>query len=293
MSAQGTTSRPLGGLSGVRPGTLTNIVTATSTTWTVTPFLGLIDGEAAAIAGTYAYSFDSNQTGSVTAAAVSARIDRLDVQVSDPAESDGSSVPAIAIVYTAGTPGSGVPASAPARSHPLSQINVPASGGGSPTVTWSATYLCAPGGYVPFNTLGGLNLWTTAGQGQHATVINDVTANNGDYLWSGTAWIIIGGDTGWITPTLTNSWTSVAGQTIQYRRLNGFTVLRGQGTGGTSGSMFTLPAGFRTTQDRYYSVVAGTSTTVTTRVVVQIAGTVLPVTSNAPNLDQIVFPADA
>lgn len=189
-SAQGSTARPLGGLSGVRPGTPTNIATATSTTWTVTPFLGLLDGEAAAIAGAYAYSFDTNQTGSVTAAAVSARIDRLDVQVDDPAESDGTSVPTIRVQYTAGVAGSGVPAAAPSRTHPLALINVPASGGGSPTVSWTATYYCAPGGFLPFNTLAGLTAWTTAGTGQWVEVQNDSTAtNNGLYRWSGSAWV--------------------------------------------------------------------------------------------------------
>jgi hypothetical protein len=185
---QATGSRPLGGLSGVRPGTPTSIATASSTTWTVTPFLGVIDGEAAAIAGVYAYSFDSNQTGSVTAAAGSARVDRLDVQISDPAESDGTSTPGVAIVYTAGTPGGGAP-SAPARSHPLVLINVPATGGGSPTVSWIASYYAGPGGFVPFNTLTGLQAWTTPPPAQHATVINDgTTSNNGDWVWQGSAW---------------------------------------------------------------------------------------------------------
>lgn len=189
--ALGSTSRPLGGASGVRPGTPTNTVTTTSTTWTVTPFLGVIDGEAAAIAGTYAYSFDSNQTGSVTAAAGSARVDRLDVQISDPAESDGSSTPGIAVVYTAGTPGSGVAAAAPARSHPLVLINVPASGGGSPTVTWAASYYAAPGGIMPVPTLALLNAWTTAGAGQYAEVFADsTTANNGLYRFNGTSWVV-------------------------------------------------------------------------------------------------------
>lgn len=188
--AQATGSRPLGGLSGVRPGTPITIATATSTVWTVTPFLGMIDGEASAIAGVYSYAFDANKTGSVTAAAGSARVDRLDVQVSDPAESDGSSVPGVDIIRTDGTPGSGVPAAAPARSHPLALINVPASGGGSPTVTWNATYYCAPGGFVPFNTLTGLNAWTTASLNQHASVVNDsTTQQNGDYTWSGAAWV--------------------------------------------------------------------------------------------------------
>ena len=213
--AQSTSVRPLGGLSGVRPGTPTSIVTATSTLWTVTPFLGLIDGEALAIAGTYEYAFDTNQTGSVVAAGGSARTDRLDVQVSDPAESDGSAVPSIQIIYTQGTPAL---AAAPPRSHPLAQINVPASSGGSPTVTWSATYYAAPGGYVPFNTYGGLQLWTTAMLGQHATVINDVPANNGDYIFTGSTWVGAAGASQLIVPT------SVAGSGVSMSPLGKITI---------------------------------------------------------------------
>lgn len=202
MVAQATGTRPLGGLSGVRPGTPTTIATATSTTWTVTPFLGMLDGEAAAIAGVYSYSFDTNQTGSVTAAAGSARIDRLDVQVDDPAESDGSSVPAVRVVRTDGTAGSGVPAAAPSRSHPLALINVPASGGGSPTVTWNATYYAAPGGSVPFNTLTGLKAWTTSAPYQLASVINDTTAaNNGTYYRAASSWLPATGGLVLVSPT--------------------------------------------------------------------------------------------
>jgi hypothetical protein len=188
LAAGATAARPFGGVSGVRPGTSTTIATATSTTWTVTPFAGLIDGEASNLAGVYAYAFPANQTGSVTAAGGSARVDRLDVQVSDPAEGDGTSVPTITIVYTVGTGGTGVPNAAPARSHPLVYINVPASGGGSPTVSWVAPYVAAAGGTVASATKA---LLPTAGSypNQRSTVFADPTVgNNGDYLWSGTAW---------------------------------------------------------------------------------------------------------
>ncbi|MFE4469560.1 hypothetical protein ACFRFH_12165 [Leifsonia sp. NPDC056824] len=170
-------SRPLGAASGVRPGTPNTIVTATSTTWTVTPFGGVIDGESSAIAGAYGYAFDQNVTGSVTAAGGSARTDRLDVQISDHAESDGTGAttpPNVAIIYTAGGPGL---AAAPARSHALAQINVPASGGGSPTVTWSADYTVGAGGVRPFTLLTALTSWTPAVEGQLAY------ANDTDNLW--------------------------------------------------------------------------------------------------------------
>jgi hypothetical protein len=245
--AMGSTSRPLGGVSGVRPGTPASIVSATSTTWTVTPFPGVIDGEAAAIAGTYAYSFDTNQTGSVTAAAGSARIDRLDVQVSDPAESDGTSTPGIAIVYTAGTPGSGVAPAAPSRTHPLAQINVPASGGGSPTVTWTASYFAAPGGFVEFTTLTALNLWTPADPGQHATVIADpTTLNNGDYRWTGSAWVFSGYRSAPLT--LATGWSGGTGVNLPRIEQNGSIVTidgtAGWAGGGSYSNFFTVPSQF-------------------------------------------------
>ena len=146
-----TAARPLGARSGVRPGTPTTTVTATSTTWTCNTHAGIIDGETAAIAGPYAYAVNTAQTGSVTAAnATNPRVDIVYAQVSDPAESDGSSVPSVVIAYLAGTaaPAPVAPAT-PARSMVLAQINVPVSGGGSPTVTWVAPTLTAAGGIIP------------------------------------------------------------------------------------------------------------------------------------------------
>lgn len=246
-AGQGSTSRPLGGLSGVRPGTPVNIATATSTTWTVTPFLGLLDGAAAATAGVYAYSFDTNQTGSVTAAAASTRIDRLDVQVVDPAEGGVAGAnPLIQIVRTDGVAGSGVPAAAPAQSHPLALINVPTSG--SPTVTWNATYYCAPGGFVPFNTLAGLQAWTTAGAYQHATVINDTTTGyNGDYVWSGSVWMPLRGALQHLEFTATDGfadaglrypqWTADAANTVDAQA--GAVTAWNNAVGNPSGLQFT------------------------------------------------------
>jgi hypothetical protein len=154
----------------------------------VTPFGGVIDGAAAATAGAYAYAFDTDQTGSVTAAAGTARIDRLDVQLIDPAEGGvGGANPLIHIVRTDGTPGSGVPAAAPAQTHPLALINVPA-GGGSPTVSWNATYYSSPGGFTPVRSLALLQGWTTAAEGQLADVIADSAPNNGQYRFHGSSW---------------------------------------------------------------------------------------------------------
>jgi hypothetical protein len=135
----------------------------------------------------YNYAFNANQTGSVTAAAGSARIDRLDVQVFDPAEGDlpNTTPPNVSIIYTAGTPGSGVAAAAPARSHALAYINVPASGGGSPTVTYNAPYTVAAGGILP--TPGSAGYPASPSLGQY---IDDATT--GLTRFNGTGWFPAG-----------------------------------------------------------------------------------------------------
>jgi hypothetical protein len=139
---------PFGGRSGVRPGTSVTTVTATSTVWTVNPHAGLLDFEAAMESGPTPYAIDAAVTGAVTAAAGSARIDIVWVRQDIPLE-DGASVPAVVPGYTAGTAGSGVPPTTPARCLVLATVNVPASGGGSPTVTWVAPYTVAAGGVLP------------------------------------------------------------------------------------------------------------------------------------------------
>lgn len=144
-----TAARPLGARSGVRPGTPTSTVTATSTLWTVKAHAGILDLHAAAEAGPYGYAIDTAVTGSVTAASASiARVDIVWVRIDDPSESDGSSAPGVVVGYTAGTVAATPPAT-PARSMVLAWINVPIAGGGAPSVTWKAPYAVAPGGITP------------------------------------------------------------------------------------------------------------------------------------------------
>ncbi|WP_243063178.1 hypothetical protein [Humibacter sp. RRB41] len=244
--AMGNAIRPLGAKSGIRPGKLGGIVSVTSTTWTVAPVAGVIDGEAAGAAGPYGYSFDSNQTGAVTAAEGSARIDRLDVQVSDPAESDGSSVPSVAIVYTKGTAGSGSAPAAPARSHRLSYLNVPASGGGSPTVTFNAEISSATGAPLYFVTLQDRDDWTTVVGSSNimaqtqAIVLNDPAAgNNGVYTRVGSSWIGTGTDTGWLAMSMKSGFTASGAQA---RVKNGLLFLTGTITKSSNYSTGDIPA---------------------------------------------------
>lgn len=129
--------RPLGCNSGVRPGSSATLVSATSTTWTVGIHSGILDLETPTTAGGYFYAIKVAETGSMTAAnATNPRIDLISLQVNDPAEGDGSSTPGVTVVYTTGTAApSPVAPATPARNYALATIAVPASGGGSPTVT--------------------------------------------------------------------------------------------------------------------------------------------------------------
>jgi len=178
--AGATAARPLGAISGVRPGT-PNVVSASSTTYTVTPFAGIIDLEAAAISGPYAFAFNANVTGAVTAASGSiARKDIVYVQINDNAEGDGTAgTPNIKIDYLAGTVASTAPAT-PARSFVIAEINVPISGGGSPTVSWVAPFSVAAGAILPAPSFAALpSASSSAGQYANPTDIGVLVRSDG------------------------------------------------------------------------------------------------------------------
>lgn len=180
--AGATSARPLGGRSGVRPGTPTTTVSATSTTWTVLPHAGVLDVETASEASVYWYALDANSTGSVTAAnATNPRKDIICVRLDDPAEGDGSSVPAVVVTYTAGAAAaSPTQPATPARSMLLAVINVPVSGGGSPTVTPAWPY--AVGAGVPWpvrsDTERDALLTAVPGSVENPTAVRHVSSSN-------------------------------------------------------------------------------------------------------------------
>jgi len=147
LVAGATSARPLGGRSGVRPGTSPATVTVSGSTWTVRPHAGVLDVLAATEAGPYGYAVDADVSGNITAAnATNARRDLVYVQLEDPAESTGGTTPSVTPRYLAGTAAqSPATPTLPPRSMPLAEINVPAVGGGSPTVTWVAPISAAAG----------------------------------------------------------------------------------------------------------------------------------------------------
>ena len=212
-----TAARPLGGRSGVRPGTSTSTVTATSTTWTCGPLAGVADVETAAEAGLVTFALDANATGSVTPASASfARQDLIYVQIDIPVE-DGSSVPVVTRKYIAGTVASTDPALPLSRAFAIARINVPISGGGSPTVTWIAPYAVATGGILPVAS----SLYYPASP-RVGEYIDDPTV--GLLRWNGTAWKVVLEDTGWIAfdtngSTIISGWVQAAGTATEYGTL--------------------------------------------------------------------------
>ena len=216
------TARPLGALSGVRPGTPSTTVALSGFNWTCEPHSGILDVQAAAEAGPYFYAVTADETGTVNAAHASlVRTDLIVVTLSDPAESDGSSVPEADIVYAPGTAGGGTPAT-PARSMVLARINVPQSGGGSPTVTWVAPTLFAAGARPSRPTYADLAT-LNAYSGMEATV---ETAPGAFYKYDGSVWEMHG------VPVFTNTTARDAALTAPVNgdkclvESNGFTYKR-------------------------------------------------------------------
>lgn len=144
--AGATAARPLGAASGVRPGTPSNTVTATSTTWACGPLAGVADVMVAAESGPYPFAFDASTSGTMAAADGSnPRVDIVYVKITDP--EDGLTPPKAERLYLAGVPAaSPVAPAVPAGGFVIANLNVPKAGGGAPTATWVAPTLLAAGG---------------------------------------------------------------------------------------------------------------------------------------------------
>lgn len=298
MLAGATATRPLGSASGVRPGTSTTTVTATSTTWTCGPLAGVIDGEAAAEAGPYTFASDSNVTGSVTAADQSnPRVDIVYVQVSDPAEADGSSTPGVRILYLAGTAAATPAAPAtPARSFVLARINVPKSGGGSPTVTWVAPAVVAAGGIVPAVTSFQMSALTpvTGTYVDLAATADPFALPVGLYRGNGTAWIPVTADSGWQalpqqSTGYTNNASTPSGVCKIGRDVRGRGQLNRNSGSVTDGDrLMTLPVGWRPAQDVVLSVTGASGSPIRLKVIAS-TGAVNVFGTPAVSVSYVVF----
>ena len=130
------------------------------------------------------------------------------------------------------------------------------------------------------------NAARTAQTGMTAGDLGYQTDTGTLYTYDGTSWETLVGDTGWITPTLLNSWVVSGGTTVKYRRLNGVVYIVGRVTDG-SGTIFNLPVGFRPTLRAVLQVADGTASATTTRIIVDPSGDVDGLTSTGPVLSGI------
>lgn len=121
-----------------------------SLTCTIGPFSCVIDGTSNALQGSYWATLDSASAVTINTGSTQARIDLISLQIQDTAY-DSSGFQRGQIVYTAGTPGSGVAPATPANAIPL--FNVPIAANASSvnfaSVTAVYPYTAAAGGIVP------------------------------------------------------------------------------------------------------------------------------------------------
>lgn len=191
----GGSGRRLGGRSGFRVDTPSNVLTATSTTWTLGPCAAMIDPGATTHQGMYGWSSDANATGSVTAAdATYARKDIVYIQVNDSSAGDGSGALNALVLYTAGVASaSPVAPTLPARSFLVGTINVPVSGGGSPAVVLNPARFVAAGGILPVSSQTERDALVAY---DGLTVQRMDLAGRPTETWNGTAWKAVPGALG-------------------------------------------------------------------------------------------------
>lgn len=187
----GGANRRLGGRSGFRVDTPSNVLTATSTTWTLGPCAAMIDPGASTHQGMYGWSSDANETGSVTAAdATNPRKDIVYIQINDSTAGDGSGAVTAEVEYLAGTPAATPSAPAlPARSFLVGTISVPVSGGGSPTVVLNPDRFVAAGARLPIESQAKRDALTPyLGMEILRTDLTQVDASGTVERWNGTRW---------------------------------------------------------------------------------------------------------
>ncbi|MCX5601632.1 hypothetical protein OOK29_26120 [Streptomyces phaeochromogenes] len=145
------TGSTFGARAGVRPGDPGLTTSLAGSTINVSPGTALVSGQ-----GIYVGVLTSTWSGPLTAAhATLPRIDLVYLRIWD-TDFDASGLRKTDVVYLAGTASSTPVAPTPAGTQiymPLATISVPASGGGSPTVSLAVRpYTVAPGGILPLQS---------------------------------------------------------------------------------------------------------------------------------------------
>lgn len=180
----------------------------------------------------------------------------------------GTSASSIAAVSPATTPGTPVPSGSFTAAPPAATITWPSVSGGG-VMTYTVDY-SLNGGTSWTNGFTGLSQtsYTYNASSQNQTITFRVSANNGPgstSLYGQTSVVI----PLWATPVLQNGWVNFGGNgysgtpynTAAYTRTSsGLVALKGLVASG-SGTIFTLPAGYRPTEQLVFLTVAGSDTT--------------------------------
>lgn len=195
----GGAGRPLGGRSGFRVDTASDVLTVTSSTWTLKPCAAMIDP--GINTGMYGWASDSNITqASIPGSPVAPdstlpRKDIYYIQLNDSSAGDGSGAINADVKYLAGTPNASPAAPAlPARSFLLGTATVPQVGGGSPTVELNPARFAAAGGILPVFSANDRATITAPYKGQEIQRLDltKITAAGIRERWNGATWDHLG-----------------------------------------------------------------------------------------------------
>lgn len=195
----GGAGRTLGGRSGFRVDTAADVLTVTSSTWTLKPCAAMIDP--GINTGMYGWASDQNITqASIPGSPVAPdstlpRKDIYYVQLNDSSAGDGSGSISADVKYLAGTPNANPSAPAlPARSFLIGTSTVPQVGGGSPTVELNPARFAAAGGVLPVFSANDRATITAPYKGQEIQRVDltQLTAAGVRERWNGTTWDHLG-----------------------------------------------------------------------------------------------------
>ena len=140
-----------------------------------------------------------------------------------------------------------------------------------------------PKKFIRMNSTGGLEV---VNNNYSATIFH--LADNGDLSAIGTVNGATIGDSGW--QTISSFTNGYSGNSVAYRKINNVVYLRGNISGGTSGSVaFTLPSGFRPSTIEHVVLVQKYGTMTGSYITVQTDGQVIP-QEDAAWLSGVVYP---
>lgn len=242
----GGANRPLGGRSGFRVDTPANVLTVTTTSWTLLPCSAMIDPGATTHQGMYGWASDANITQASipnTPTPPDATLPRKDIyyiQVSDSTSGDGSGAVSAPVQYLAGTPNATPTApTLPARSFLIATVTVPQNGGGNPTVVLNPARFAAAGGILPVGSdAEALALVQSKGLTVSYSDGMTATSNGTSFIERAESVLLAPPDSGW----------TVVGGLVKTRTHGGLTMvtIAARVTRTASGGTFPIGAGFTT-----------------------------------------------